>query len=117
MLALLAIWQLHQPYQIDGAVSEIAILSAQAAFVKQAPHDMRGRLRRYFEPHRVAQMPCRQFALQRDTQIGDFVFIDEQFAIARDAKLVAGAHHQIRKQLTDKALQQRAQQHETMRIA
>ncbi|NYH13231.1 hypothetical protein GGD41_000459 [Paraburkholderia bryophila] len=62
-------------------------------------------------------MARRQFALQRDAQIGDFVFVDEQFAIARDAELIATAHHQIRKQLADKALQQRTQQHEAVRIA
>ncbi len=109
--------QLHQPNQVDRAVREIAVLGRQTAFVEQTPHDMRGRFRRHFEPHRIAQMPRRQFALQRDTQIGDFVFVDEQFAIARNAKLVAATHHEIRKQLADKALQQRAEQHEAMRIA
>ena len=109
--------QLHQPHQIDGAVDEVAVLVGQTALVEQAPHQMRGRLRRHFEAHGVAQMARRQFALQRDAQIGDFVFVDEQFAVARDAELVAATHHQIRKQLAHETLQQRAQQHEAVRIA
>ena len=109
--------QLHQPHEIHRPVHAITIAVVQLALVEQAPDHVRRRFRRHFQPHRIAQMPRRQFTLQRDAQVGDFVFIDEQFAVARDAKLVATAHHQMRKQRVDKTLHQRAQQHEAVRIA
>ncbi len=75
---------------------------------------MQRRVRRYFEAYRVAEVARGQLALQRDTQVGDFVFVDEQLAVARDAKLVAALHDELREQFADEALHERAQQHEAV---
>ena len=50
------------------------------------------------EPHRGAVAALRELALERAAQVVDFLLVDEQVAVARDAELVAAEHLHAREQ-------------------
>ncbi len=107
---------LQQAHQVHRPLDAVAVGFGQAEFLLQ-PARQRGRdVVRDLQPHRIAEVPGRQFALQRFAQVGDFVFGDEQVGVARDAELVAAMHVDLRKQLVHEALHERRQQHEAVRI-
>ncbi|MNM97035.1 hypothetical protein D3C81_1095310 [compost metagenome] len=86
------IGNLHQPHQVHRAAHAVQVLLGQARF-QQQPARERGRsIGRHLEPHRIAEMPGRQLALERLAQVGDVVFGDEQVGIAGDAELIAALH-------------------------
>ena len=101
-----------QSHQVHRAVDPVAVLRHDIVFAQQAVDDGVRAIGRHFQPHRIAEVPGAQFALQCGAQIGDVVVVDEQFAVAGDAKLMHAEHFESRKQLPGKRLHARRQQHE-----
>ena len=106
--------QRHQAHEVHGALHAVAVRVAQPAFRLQASHEASGRAGVDFQTHGVAEVTRREFALQGGAQVGDFVFVDEQIAVTRDAELVAALGREPREQLARKAQHKRAEQHEAV---
>ena len=70
-----------------------------------------------FQPHRIAEVALRQFALQADAQVLHFFLVHEQVAVARHAELVTAQHFHAREQFADMRVQDGRQEHETVRTA
>ena len=107
--------QRHQAHEVDGALDAVAVRVGQAAFRLEASHEARRRAGIDFETYGVAEMAGREFALQRGAQVGDFVLVDEQIAVARDAELMAAFGRESWEQFTGEAQHERAEQHEAVR--
>ncbi len=56
---------LHQPHQVDRAVDLVQIIRGQAELLQQKFGHLRRTVVGDLEPHRVAELALRQFALQR----------------------------------------------------
>ena len=67
---------------------------------------------RGFEAHRIAVAPRGEFAFDRAQQVVDFLLLDEQVAVAGDAKLIAAAHAHAGEQLRYEGLDDGAQKNE-----
>src|SRR6185295_9217124 len=105
---------LHQADQIDRAVYLVEILSAEIELLQQKIRNSGRAQIGHFKAHRIAEMSLWQFALQRQAQILDFFFVNEQVAIARDAELVAALHFHAGEQLTHMCVDDRGEEHKTV---
>ncbi len=73
------------------------------------------RIVRDFQAHFVAEAARRQFAFERAQQIVDFLFVDEQIAVAGHAKLITARHFHSGKQIADVRVHDRRQEYEIVR--
>ncbi|CFT89483.1 Uncharacterised protein [Bordetella pertussis] len=102
--------QLHQARQVHRAADPVGVLGRQREFALQVGLQVgRGQLVD-LQPHGRAEIALRQLALQGMAQVGDFLFVDEQVAVARHAPLVTAQHFQAGEQFAHEGPQQRGQQ-------
>jgi len=80
---------LHRPGQVDRAIALVHVLGGQFEAVGQEFGDGLGAAGTNFEPDGGRKASLGEFSSQRIGQVLDFLFIDQQFGIARDAELVA----------------------------
>ena len=104
--ALNHVRQLHQPGQVHRTIGAEQVGFFKFKLLQQESDHIRRTVAIDFEAHRVAEMPLRQFALQGQLEVGHLFLIDEQVAVAGDAKRVAGTYREAGKQLADEANQQ-----------
>ena len=65
-----------------------------------------------FQPNAVAEVPLRQFALQRGAQVLEVVVVDRQFAVAGHPELVAALDLHALEQVLHVQLDDGRQQHQ-----
>ncbi len=101
---------LDQAHHVDQAMDPVQILLAQAELLEQEVGHRLGAVVGHLQPHRVAEVALRQFALQRDAQVLHLFLVDEQVRIAGHAELVAAEHIHAREQFVDMGVQHRGQE-------
>ena len=108
---------LQQAHQVHRPFDAVAVRVGQAELLQQSHHQRGRRVVCDFQAHCVAEVARRQFTLQRFAQVRDFIFRHKQVGVARHAELVAAMYVDLREQLMHKALHERRQQHEPIRVA
>ena len=91
----------HQANQVHRPVDTVDIDFAELELRRQKQQHFLRAVVGDFQPHRIAQMPLWQFALQRKAQVFHLFLIDEQVGISRGAKLIAAQHFHAGEQLAD----------------
>ena len=104
----------HQPHQVHDAGHAVEVVASEAELLQQEFGHHLGAVVGDFQAHGVAEMALRQLALQRGAQVLDFLVVDEQVGVARDAELVAAEHVHAGEQLADVAMQDRRQEDEAV---
>ena len=107
--------QRRQPIEIDRPATQIDVVVGEPEFRDQRARDFRRCIDREFEAHFIAEPARRQFALERAQQVIHFFFVDEQIAVARDAKLITARYPHAWKQIADVGVDDRRQEHEIVR--
>ena len=110
--ALHLVGHFAQAVKVDRAVDAIQVGVAQAELLQQEFHHALRAVVGHFEPHRVAEVPVEQLALQGGVQVLDLFLVDEQVGVARHAELVAALDLHAREQLAHVRVQDRGQEHE-----
>ena len=108
---------LHQAHQIHRPVDPVQVLRAELGLLQQELGHGLGAVVGDFQAHRRAQVALRQLALQRGAQVLHFLFVDEQVAVAGDAKLVAAAHAHAREHLGGMLVQHGGEKDEVLFLA
>ncbi|SPA36045.1 hypothetical protein CBM2637_U10002 [Cupriavidus taiwanensis] len=105
---------LHQADQVDRTVDREHLGGCEAKLLLQERGHGARAVVGHLEPHRIAEVPVRQFALQRLAQVLDLFLVDKQLAVAGNPELVAAAHRHAAEQLADVGMQDRRQEHEAV---
>ncbi len=106
---------LQQAHQVDRSVNAEHVRIIQAELFLQEVGHLRRAVASHLQPHRSAEMPLRQLALQGFAQILDFLLVNEQLAVAGDAELVATLHLHPCEQFPDMGVQDGRQEYKAMR--
>ena len=112
--AIHRVGDLHQADEVDRAGDAIEVAPFETGLHEQkVGHAFRATVGN-FQTHGIAEMALRQFALNLDAQILGLFFVDEQVAVARDAKLMAAEHLHAGKQFADEGVQYRGKENEAV---
>ena len=102
----------RQAHQVDGAVDPVQAALVEVELVEQELRQFLRAVARHFQPHRGAELAAHQLALQGLAQVLDFVLVDPQVAVARDAELRIGDHFAPGEQVRDMRVDDGGQQTE-----
>ena len=105
---------LHQAHEVHRPADLIQVVVHQPELLQQELDHLRRALVRGLEPHRFAEAPLRQLALQRRAQVLDLFLVHVQVAVAGDAELIAAQHLHAGEQLAYVRVDDGGQEHETM---
>ena len=73
--------------QVDRPVDAIQVVVGEVELPEQELRELVRTSRRHLEPHRLPEVPLRQFALERLAQVLDLLLVEPQVRVAGDAKL------------------------------
>ena len=103
---------LHHAHEIDRTGDAVEVVLREVELREQEVGHRRRAVVGDFEADRVAEVPLRQFALDRRAQVLHFFLVDEEVAVARDAELVAAEHVHPGEQFADELVQDRGEEDE-----